>query len=70
MRDEKQCKLLPQQILLQKLNHIDIQVVGRLIQQQDIGLFQQQPRQCDTSLLPTAELLHKTLLVDFEIELL
>ncbi len=42
-------------IVLQPLHRMEIQVVGGLVQQQDVGVLQNQPAQVDPGLLPAGE---------------
>ena len=43
------------QILLQPLGGLQVQVVGGLVQQQDVGVLQDQPAQIHPGLLPAGE---------------
>ena len=59
VRHQQQCQIFITQILLQPLNHIQIQVVGRLIQNQQIGHINQNPRQSHTLLLSATQHTHR-----------
>ena len=59
VRHQQQRQIFIAQILLQPLNHIQIQVVGRLIQNQQIGHINQNPRQSHTLLLSATQHTHR-----------
>ena len=59
VRHQQQCQIFITQILLQPLNHVQIQVVGRLIQNQQIGHINQNPRQSHTLLLSATQRTHR-----------
>ena len=44
MRDREHCALKLLDVFLQPLDAVHVQMVGRLVEQQNIRLFQQQPR--------------------------
>ena len=46
------------QVLLQPINALSIKVVGGLVEEQDIGLLQEQPAQSHTTALTTREVCH------------
>ena len=50
--------LVPLQVMFQPGDRFGVEVVGRLIQQQDIRLLQKQPAQGDAALLPPRQHLH------------
>ena len=52
MRHHQKCSLICLQKFLQLLNHLGVQVVGRLIQNQNIGRGQHRRNQCCALLLP------------------
>ena len=55
MRNAKHRALVLLQMLLQPVNRLGIQVVCRLVQEQHIGLLQQQPTKCHTTALSATE---------------
>ena len=59
VRHQQQRQIFIAQILFQPLNHIQIQVVGRLIQNQQIGHINQNPRQSHTLLLSATQHTHR-----------
>src|SRR6266516_3240292 len=50
-------------VRFQPLKGCQVEVIGRLIQEQEIRFLQQQFRQCSAGLLPTAEVCHWSLLL-------
>ena len=63
MRHQHHCPRIASQEILQPLYRLYIQVVGRLVQQQEIGLAQQQFGQLHTHLPSPAEFRHRPLKV-------
>ena len=55
MADGEDRALEVQQIVLEPLGRVQVEVVGRLVEQQDVGLFEDQPREVDARLLPAGE---------------
>ena len=55
VRDDQHAAAVGGQIVFKPGERLHVQVVGRLIQQQQIGLLQQQPRQAQTRLLTAGE---------------
>ncbi len=51
MGDEDDVARIIDQVLFQPLDAFGIEVVGRLVEQQDVGLFEQQLGQRDAALL-------------------
>jgi hypothetical protein len=54
--DDQQRALPGAQHAFQPLHRLHVEVVGRLVQDEQVGLFQQQARQQSARLLPAAQL--------------
>ena len=58
MGDEDDVARIVDQMLFEPLDAFGVEMVGRLVEQQDIGLFEQQPRQRDPPFLPARQVGH------------
>ena len=57
--DEDDVARIVDQMLLEPLDAFGVEVVGRLVEQQDVGLFEQQPGQRDAALLAAREVVDR-----------
>ncbi len=55
MGDREHAARVLREVLLQPLHALGVEVVGRLVEQQQVGLLEQQLAQRDPATLPTAE---------------
>ena len=60
MGDGNHRSLILLQMLLQPVYALSIEVVGRLVEEQHVGLLQQQSAQCHAASLTAREVLHRT----------
>ena len=58
--DHKDCQPLTRKELFEPLNHVDVEVVGGLIEDEEVGVVEQYATQCHLLLLSSAELLYGT----------
>ena len=64
VRDDEHRAGIARQVVLQPFERDDVEVVGRLVEEQQVGLDEQQPRQPQPRLLPAAERCHEPRLID------
>ena len=58
MRHHQQAEVVPAEIFLQPLRHIEVEVVGRLVQYQQIGFSDKSIGKCHTLQLPTGQVFY------------
>ena len=63
MRDDQRGAFPLAQVAFQPLHRLDIQVIGGLVQDQQVGLGEQQPRQQGARALPARELRQRALVI-------
>ena len=59
MGDEDDVARIVDQMLLQPLDALGVEMVGRLVEQQDVGLLEQQPGQRDAALLAARQIVDR-----------
>ncbi|HSQ51002.1 MAG TPA: hypothetical protein VLL94_07005, partial [Nitrospiraceae bacterium] len=55
MGDDQRRALKPIQPALQPFEHFDVEMIGRFVEQEQMGFFKQNTCQHETRLLPTAQ---------------
>ncbi len=59
MGDEDDVAGIVDEMLFEPLDALGVEMVGRLVEQQDVGLFEQQPGQRDAALLAAREVVDR-----------